>query len=491
MAVHATGARSGRRVAILFLIAVTGYFAAQIALRIALGGALETDEAEMMVMTPGLQLGYGPQLPLYNWIQIGLFELFGRTLFALSLMKNGLLWLTYLLVFLGLRLWVPASAAAFAALALYLVPDISWEAQRATTHSNILLATSAATLAAFLWAVRRGSWASFVALGVAVGLGGLSKYNFWMVPAGLIAAGLTVAPMRRRLLSLRALIAPAIAALLVAAPYAWMLRHPDLAFSSVGKLHLDEAADSGRLAEALLLTGQSALALLAVPAIAAFLLWLLGRRPKQPEAQTGEVAALLLRAALLLCLAVIAGVWLAQVGYLTQRWLLPIAFLLVPAMFLWLHGRLAVRGQRLFHVFLALLAAAIIAGLIYDRFKPGARRDVDFSTLPEALAAVAPMPQTPIVAEFYTAGNIARLQPDWRVAPYLAFAAREFGGAPVLFVIREDIPSRFGAGLRAAGWNSGEAGVEILAQGALALPYMSSEGAMPFRYVLARTPARE
>jgi len=488
MAEQATQTPAGHRATMLFLIAITLYFAAQTSLRLALGGALETDEAEMMVMTPGLQLGYGPQLPLYNWIQLGLFEIFGRSLFALSLMKNGLLWLTYLLVFLGLRLWVPASAAAFAALSLYLVPDIAWEAQRATTHSNILLATSAATLAAFLWALRDGGWGAWLTLGVAIGLGGLSKYNFWLVPAGLIVASLTLAALRERLMSPRALAVPAIAAAIVAAPYAWMMRNPDLALSSVGKLHLDEAAGSGGLLHALGLTAQSALALLALPALVFAGLLLVGRRDHGGAAAMPDIAALLIRAALLLCVAVAAGIWLAGIGYMTQRWLLPIGFLLVPGAFLWLDDRLGARATRGFLILLALIAVLVMTALTYDRFKGGARRDVDFSTLPAALEAVAPMPGTPVVAEFYTAGNIARLRPAWRVAPYLGFAAREFGGETVLFVLREDVPTSFKAGLRAAGWPTAE-GVKVLTKGELTLPYGHSDKTMPFGYVLAETPA--
>ena len=48
------------RASLVFVTAITAYFAVQIGLRLWLGGALETDEAEMMVMTPGLRWGYGP-----------------------------------------------------------------------------------------------------------------------------------------------------------------------------------------------------------------------------------------------------------------------------------------------------------------------------------------------------------------------------------------------------------------------------------------------
>ncbi|TCP39904.1 glycosyltransferase family 39 protein [Rhodovulum marinum] len=485
-------ARGDRRVALIFLLAITAYFAAQAVLRLGLGGALETDEAEMMVMTPGLRWGYGPQLPLYNWLQLGAFEVFGRSLLALSLLKNGLLWLSYLCVFLGLRLWLPAGVAALGALSLFLVPDIAWEAQRATTHSNMLFATSAATLAAFLWAVRGGAWAAWIALGLAVGLGGLAKYNFWLVPVALLLAGLTIAPMRRRLLSARALVAPLLALAIVAGPYAWMIGNRDLAFASVGKLDLGTAAGpaAGASAEGLARSAEAGLALVALPLLVWALLWLVGRARGPRDLPAPGGAALLLRGALLLVLAVAAGVWLSGMGQMTQRWLLPIAFLLVPGLFVWLAPRLGARAGRGIVIGVALLAVLVMAGLTYDRYKPGARRDVDFATLPAALQAVAPMPDTPVVAEFYTAGNIARLRPDWRIAPYLPFAARAFGGGPVLFVLREEVPPNLGAGIAQAGWGNA-APLAVLAEGALELPHGHSDARLALRYVLAEMPAVE
>jgi len=481
------GTGRARPVGLVFLLAINVYFAAQIALRLTLGGALETDEAEMMVMTPGLQLGYGPQLPLYNWIQIELFELFGRGLFALSLMKNGLLWLSYLMVFLGLRLWLPAGVAAMGALSLFLVPDIAWEAQRATTHSNILLAASALTIAAFLWAMRGGRWGAWIALGLAVGIGGLSKYNYWMVPLGLFLAALTVAPMRVQMLRRRVLIVPVLAAAIVALPYVWMIRNADLAFASLGKLQLEEHGAAGGPPEGLALTGQGALALLALPLLVLALLWTLGRR--KPEGAGPGVAALLIRAGLVLWGLVAAAVWLADVGHMTQRWLLPISTLTVPGLFVWGHRRLAPRGVGAFRVALAVLAVLVFAGLVYDRYKPGARRDVDFTALPATLAEIAPLPQTPVVAEFYTAGNLARLEPGWRIAPYLPFVASDYGGGEVLFLFREDVPPNLATGLGRAGW--GAADLDILAEGDLSLPYLSSEDRLPMHYVLAVTPVLE
>ncbi|RAP41271.1 hypothetical protein BYZ73_11380 [Rhodovulum viride] len=477
---------AGRTATAIFLFAITAYFALQVVLRLVLGGAYETDEAEMLVMTPGLRLGYGPQLPLYNWLQLGLFDLLGRSLAALSLLKNGLLWLTFLLVFLGVRLWRPAGVAALGALSLFLVPDIAWEAQRATTHSNMLIATSAATLAAFLWAMRSGGWPAWIALGLAVGLGGLSKYNFFLVPVGLLVAGLTLAPFRARILTRRALIVPAIAAAILAGPYGWMVQNRDLAFSSVGKLRLETDGARAALPDGLVMLPGGMLSLLALPLLVAALAWAFGRRRAEPD-PVGPLPALLLRAGAVVAVLMALGVWLAQAGTVTARWLLPLAFLAAPGLFLALAPRIGPAARRGIFAAAAVFAVLVCAGLTYDRFKEGARRDVDFTGLPAHLAAIEGAEGVPVIAEFYTAGNLAAAEPDRRIAPYLPVAAHRFAGGPVLFLMRETVPRDLAAGLAQAGWPPGTE-PEVLAEGDFTLPYRHSEAEMPFRYVLARTP---
>lgn len=484
-----SGVQSSSRAAsaaVWFLAAVTLYFAAQLALRLILGGALETDEAEMMVMTPGLRLGYGPQLPLYNWLQVLLFEVFGRSLFALAFLKNLLLWGTYVLLFLGFRLWVPAGHAALAALSVYLVPDIAWEAQRATTHSNMLLLTLAATLAAFLWVLKSGRVAAWLALGLALAAGGLAKYNYWLLPLGLGLAALSLPALRPRLLTPRALIAPGLAAVLLILPYRWMLTHPALAFSSTGKLAMEEGgggpslAGLGPLAEGF--AALAGLPLLVAGGLA------LGFRARGVVGAPGHLRPLLTRAALIMMAAIAAGVVAAGVGHITPRWLLPPFVTVVPALYLALTPRLRPRGGVAFGGVLAVLAVLVLAGLAYDRYKPGARRDVDFSALPARLEAVADMAKTPVVAEFYSAGNLARLRPGWRIAPYLAHAAKAFGGETVLFLIREDVPGTLAAGIAQAGWPPGTEGT-VLAEGAFDLGFAHSDRTMPFTFALIRMPA--
>ncbi|WP_321365137.1 glycosyltransferase family 39 protein [uncultured Celeribacter sp.] len=427
-------ASATQRVTVAFVLIVTVYFLAQMALRMILGGALETDEAEMLLMTPGLRWGYGPQLPLYNWLQTALFAVFGETLFALSLLKNLLLWLTYMFVFLGLRAFVPARIAALSALSLFLIPDIAWEAQRATTHSNMLLATIAASIAAWLWALKTGHWRAWALLGLAMGLGGIAKYNFWAIPAGLFLASLTLPQSRRRVLTPQALIAPLITVLIVAGPYLWMMNNPDLSLSSVGKIAIDQEADHLiPKGVSLYLEGLAILSIL--PALVAVALRL-ASRTSSTRVETNWVVSLFLRSFLFLAVTGGIVVWLADVGHITPRWLLPVVLPLVIGAFLWLTPRLSHGATIGYLVTLGLFAALVFTGLSMDRYKAGARRDLDFMPLVTQIEGMDLPQGTLIVADFYIGGNLARIRPDWTIHPDLPASAREEAATDILLLGR-------------------------------------------------------
>ena len=120
-----------------WFLALSGlYFLLQAAQRTWLGGALEVDEAEMLLMAQGFAWGYGPQLPLYNWAQVAAFWMFGPGTAGLAFLKDAVLWLA------GAGMWFAMRAAfgsgrnaAAAALSLAFLPNILWEFQRASTHS--------------------------------------------------------------------------------------------------------------------------------------------------------------------------------------------------------------------------------------------------------------------------------------------------------------------------------------------------------------------
>ncbi|ATG48011.1 hypothetical protein CEW89_10835 [Celeribacter ethanolicus] len=436
-------AAQGARITRYFFLAITLYYLLQIVQRMIMGGGLEADDGEMLMMTPGLQWGYGPQLPFYNWVQVLVFGVFGKGLFGITLLKHAFLWATFALLFVGLRAWLSAKHAAIATLSLFLIPDISWEAERITTHSNAMLAAISGTFAAFLWVMRTGRSRDWVLLGIVMGLGGISKYNYWVVPAAFILVALTMPEPRRLLRSPHALIVPVIAAAFCVGPYLWMQSNAELAMASAHKFELDEV-QTALLPEGVIEYLGGLVALLLLPMIVAGGMHLVSRKAPRGEISAPWLPALLTRMAIFSMIIGLIIVWGSGAGKVTTRWLLPIVMPLVIAIFLLLTKRISRKGTVAFCGATALLALGIFAGLAHDRFKDGARRDYDFEGLAQAIEALDLPSDTVIVSGFYLGGNLSLLRPDWDISSTLptSMSDREVPHVLVLSRYDEDLIAR-------------------------------------------------
>ena len=82
-----------------FLLATGIYFVLHTVIRVAFSDSLELDEAEQVLFGQWLEWGYSSQPPLYTWLQKAFFSLFGTSVLALALLKNGLLFILYATVF--------------------------------------------------------------------------------------------------------------------------------------------------------------------------------------------------------------------------------------------------------------------------------------------------------------------------------------------------------------------------------------------------------
>ncbi len=86
-----------------FFSALAIYFAVQIISRTLLSPSTHLDESEQLVFTQQWAWGYGPQPPLYTWIQKIIFSTFGVSIFSLALFKNSLRCCIYALAYWNAR----------------------------------------------------------------------------------------------------------------------------------------------------------------------------------------------------------------------------------------------------------------------------------------------------------------------------------------------------------------------------------------------------
>ncbi len=349
------------RQSLFFLIALAGYFILHVVLRVTISPSLDYDEAEQALLGQWLLPGYTEQPPLYTWIQYLLFHVFGKTVLAISLLKNTLLLLTYLLVFLiARRVMANQRLAMLAALSLLLIPQIGWESQRDMTHTTLAVMAAAATLWQILRLLERQNLGNYLLLGLILAVGVLSKANYLLFAGVLLLTLGSFAEGRRVIFHRYMVLALVIAIVLPSGYLLWMTDNRDIVFSATHKFK--------RATEAFWYKGPSSL----VTKIFFFLtpLWLVllllfpqGFR-RSPHAAATLPHRLLQRLLLFLAVALLVVVLAGKVTYVKDRWLQPLLFI-VPIVFFARLDQEAI-SERRYLLFLRVVCVAALA--VYAAF---------------------------------------------------------------------------------------------------------------------------
>ncbi len=184
----------------------------------------DADDAEQLISAQDWALGYGVRNPpLFTWIVVLSQHIFGVSIAAVVTVKFALLGVSIWLLYHAARTVLEdeklAALAAFSPLAIYYV---SWDLTFHYTHSVLLAASLCFTFVALLRLERRDDLSSYLMLGVAIGIGLLSKYNYALFLAALLPAALADKTFRGRLADARTLLSAAIAAALALPHYLWL-----------------------------------------------------------------------------------------------------------------------------------------------------------------------------------------------------------------------------------------------------------------------------
>ncbi|OOG23017.1 glycosyltransferase [Thioalkalivibrio denitrificans] len=347
-----------------------GYFALQILVRATGSPVLDLDEAEQVVVTQWWLAGYSGQPPLYAWLQKLAFEVFGMNLLAIALLKNSLLFLTYLFTYLSARrLLRDGNLAVLATLSLLLIPQVVWESQRDLSHSVIVTTVAAASFYVLLRWLERPSIGHYLLVGLVFGLGILSKYNYAVFAAAAGCVLLTMPLGRVRLFSPRILLSAAVAAVVLAPHALWFWDSVQFGTRAMGKLEFGDGlwpwSGFGSLALAVLgFLTPLWLVLLAVfrrDFLAAF-------RWRRAEAAPGGFPPgryLLFALALLAAMVLILGA-----AHFKDRWMLPILLLFPLYVFAALRpGAVTPARLRVFVtvcLVMPVLALLVMAGRVHE-----------------------------------------------------------------------------------------------------------------------------
>jgi 4-amino-4-deoxy-L-arabinose transferase-like glycosyltransferase len=222
----------------LFIV-LGAIFLVHVVIRLITSRSAGLDESEQLVFSQTWAWGYGPQPPLYSWLQILVFKIFGPSILGLALLKNALLFVSYACTYGAGRIVTRSHVGGLlSTLGLFFIPQISWESHRELTHSVLAMTISTATVLVFFRLHDSRAPRLYAGLGVLFGLGMLSNYNYAILLVGLILAALCLKEFRPVVLSPWMALSAAVALLLLAPHLQWVVRELPVVLSTSHKLRI-------------------------------------------------------------------------------------------------------------------------------------------------------------------------------------------------------------------------------------------------------------
>ncbi len=388
------------------------YCLLQLFFRVATSDSAEMDESEQLILTQHFQWGYVNQPPLYTWLQMAVFWVFGTNVFSLALLKSALIFVTlgfsYLTV---LEVTAQEKVALATTAALFLLPHFAWEARRDLSHTVLAMAMVAAALYFLMRMLKFGRARDYAGFGLSAGLGLLGKYNYPVFLAAFLLAGLASKHFRAVLFNRRMFLS---LALFVGATFmhlTWALTHTAVLEAGAVKLRVPNS--SGVVGtwtvglESLLVASLSVTVILALVYFVVFL-----RAPADAAAKENiaEPRALLRRTLMFGLVLCVAMVFVLQMRF-KARWVLPL-LMVTPAYLtlLFLRRMDAVRTRRLLWVAGSAAIAVLIALPAAPPLAPltgkYTRLNAPYSTLAAELKNLGLKPDVIVAENRIVGGNL-------------------------------------------------------------------------------------
>nr|WP_289851996.1 glycosyltransferase family 39 protein [Rhizobium sp. SSA_523] len=366
-------------------------------------------------------MGYGGQPPFYNWLQIGTFKLFGLSVASVSLLKNILLFLCCIFYWRAASMLIDDRRLPLVAmLGVLAIPSVTVLAQRDLTHAVANLCLVSIFLCVFIRTIKSPSLTHYVLLGICVGIGAITKYNFVIIP---LAAALAVLPedaFRKRLFDWRILVAGAVAAAITLPHFIWVLMHLDAA--TTGTVEAMRAGSSGDPVRDTI-RGQISILLSALKAGAPVILLfaLVFRRSLGTAWRTQTPWTRVIGRMIIACLVLVA---LIGIGFgassIREKWLSP--FMLLLPLYLTLklaaaeidsRDSIARMAPPLLGIITGFVVYLAISNIVAPYFGKYGKEHVPYRTmLEEVISKRSERPAYIISSDLMTAGNIRLQRPD-------------------------------------------------------------------------------
>jgi 4-amino-4-deoxy-L-arabinose transferase-like glycosyltransferase len=168
-------------------LAIVVYLVAHLAIRMAMGPALSTDDAEQALLSQQFAWAYRYKAPpLFNWMLTALDTVVPVSAFSIGLLRYALLGVLYVFMYLAARrLLTDPRLSALSVFSFAALNPFAEASHRNLTHSTTLTAVAAVSWYVFLRLAEAPHLGWYLALGGAFGLGMLAKWNFVLLAVAL------------------------------------------------------------------------------------------------------------------------------------------------------------------------------------------------------------------------------------------------------------------------------------------------------------------
>ncbi|WP_349433536.1 glycosyltransferase family 39 protein [Pararhizobium sp. A13] len=398
-----------------FILLIGAYFLLNLIVRICLPNSLEMDEAGQILMSQWYALGYDTQPPFFNWVQHAVIDGIGQSLFALSLVKNLFLFLSYVFYYLAARqVLANKSLAVAAALGLLTIPEIGWLAQRDLTHSNASLLAACLFLYGLFRTLDRPTLITYLLTGIAIGIGLISKYNFSILCFCALVAVLANPTYRQRIFDWRILVTAAVAIAIVAPHTLWLFQNFEIASQDTVE-KLETGGRDGALMQIARGLSELPLTLLSFCALTVLVYACVARGRFWPALRAGNPKTRLVEVMFgVLLIFLLFLIFFAGTAELKTRWVSPVLFILPLYLCMKLDAYGVAQGDflRRFIPVVLLLMVLIPASLVLRIVAAGPMNSHPKLTVPyrdfieDVVTKPAATPALVIAEDAFLAGNI-------------------------------------------------------------------------------------
>ncbi|MBZ9792783.1 glycosyltransferase family 39 protein [Rhizobium sp. 3T7] len=351
------------------VLLLAAYFVVSFIVRLLVPNGLRVDESQQAFFSQWLVAGYDTQPPLYNWFQAMVVSVLGLSIATIAAAKNLVLFLLFLSYYKLAKLVLDDRLfAAIATLSLFVIPQVFWQAQRDLTHTVAQMLMINLLLYSIVKTLKAPSLLSYVMIGVTLGLGMLTKYNFTLVVSAALVAVFLHPDGLKRLFDLRFLLALAIAVLIFLPHGLWLLDNLGLAATRTLNTMAQEAP-TGTLAK--LIKGPTEffgqVLVIMAPLVAVYAI-IFGKKFLHSLRPTTVWAHFFDTIFLVIGLQVLLLVFAIGITSMRDRWVLPLLFLMPIAFCLKMQAR-GIRAEDFAkRFFVAPLAVMIVVpSLVFVR----------------------------------------------------------------------------------------------------------------------------